>query len=112
MIRVGVIGLGVGINHINSIVSNKNCKLVYVCDFDEKKLKDFKIKFPKIKVTKNDKDLFQDPNIDLISIASYDNFHFKQIISSIKNKKHVFVEKPMCLNMRELNKIQSFVVEL
>ena len=49
-----------------------------------------------------DFDVINDDEIDIVSIASYDNFHCDQIIRSIKNKKHIFVEKPMCLNENEL----------
>ena len=39
--------------------------------------------------------------IDVISIASFDNFHAEQVIHSLNSQKHVFVEKPLCLNRRE-----------
>tara|TARA_B100000963_G_C22532268_1_gene628150 strand:- start:363 stop:1196 length:834 start_codon:yes stop_codon:yes gene_type:complete len=43
--------------------------------------------------------------IDIISLASYDNYHYNQLKLAIQNGKHVFVEKPMCLNNSELKKI-------
>ena len=33
--------------------------------------------------------------IDVVSIASYDNFHCEQIVLALEHSKHVFVEKPL-----------------
>ena len=38
----------------------------------------------------NANSIISNKNIDMISIASYDNHHYSQIISALKNKKHVF----------------------
>ena len=51
--------------------------------------------------------IFQNKNIDMISIASHDNYHFSQILLALKNKKHVFVEKPLCQTYQELEKIKQ-----
>ena len=53
-----------------------------------KKLKYIKKLFPKIKITNNENDIFLDRDINLVSIASYDNYHYSQILKSIKNKKY------------------------
>ena len=39
--------------------------------------------------------IFADPNIDIICIASHDESHHQQVIDSLKNGKHVYVEKPV-----------------
>ena len=44
-----------------------------------------------------------------MSIASYDNYHYSQILKSIKNKKNIIVEKPMCLNSKQLNNIKKLI---
>ena len=56
-------------------------------------------------ITSSFKKVVEDKNINLISIASYDEFHYSQILSSIKNKKNIIIEKPMCLKPVELKKI-------
>lgn len=102
MIRVGIIGLGVGKHHFNALVKNPLCELTHVCDFDKSKLKEYRKKYPSIIFTENDNDIFDNKSIDLVSIASYDYFHYEQIIKSLNNKKNVFVEKPICLSNHEL----------
>ena len=105
-IYVGIIGLGVGQRHLETFLANKKCFVKYVCDFDQKKLKEFKKKYPNIEFMNNDKKIFKDKEINLISIASYDNYHFQQILRAIKSKKNIFVEKPLCLTIKEYKKIK------
>ena len=108
-LNVGIIGLGVGLNHLQCFIQNKNCRVISVCDFDEEKIKVIQSKFPKIKTTLVDKDITEDKNIDLVCIASYDIYHCDQLITSVKNNKHVFVEKPLCTNYKEFIKIKEIL---
>ena len=48
-----------------------------------------------------------DSSIDIVSIASFDEYHAQQIITALDEGKHIFVEKPMCLNGQELDKISA-----
>ena len=105
MIKVGIIGLGVGIHHFNAIINNPLCKLIHVCDFDRNILNKYRNKYPDIIFTEKDNEIINNSDIDLISIASYDYYHYDQIIRSLKNKKNIFVEKPICLKKFELDKI-------
>ena len=43
MLKVGVIGLGVGEKHANVYANDHRCQLVGICDFNNKKRKKFKI---------------------------------------------------------------------
>ena len=104
-LNVGVIGLGVGARHAQTLFSNKKVNLISLCDFDNKKINSYKKIFKNCNFTNNSDDILKNPNIDVVSIASYDNFHAKHILQAIKYNKHFFVEKPFCLNISELNKI-------
>ncbi len=102
---VGVIGLGIGEKHVESYLADDRCELKIVCDIDEIKKNDFLSRHSNIKTTQNSEDILTAPDIDVISIASYDNYHSEQIIQALTNKKHVFVEKPICLSDCELEQI-------
>ena len=54
-------------------------------------------------------EIFNDTNINLVSLASYDNHHYSQILKAAKLKKNIFVEKPICLYLKELKKIKMNV---
>ncbi len=102
VMRIGVIGLGVGEKHIKAYRSHLKCKVVAVCDFEERKLDECGIEgFFKAK------DILENPEIDLVSIASYDNYHYEQVMGALQNGKHVFVEKPLCFHRSRAAEIQK-----
>jgi predicted dehydrogenase len=49
--------------------------------------------------------LFADPEVNTIFIATRHNTHGSLVLQALKAGKKVFVEKPLCLSMEELNKI-------
>ncbi len=106
-LRVGVIGLGVGEQHVQAYLRNPCCDVVAICDLSEEKLVLAEKQYPGTYQTKNDQDLFLDPGIDIISIASYDDAHANQVISALKAKKHVFVEKPLCQSIDQVLQIKN-----
>ena len=104
-LNAAVIGLGVGAKHAFFLNSFSKVNLVSLCDFDKKKINKYKKEFKKTFFTTNANDIFTDPKVDIIVIASYDNFHSEHILKALKYNKHFFVEKPFCLNTSELKKI-------
>ena len=87
---------------------NRYCNLKILCDLDNKKLNLESKKYKNIILTDNAKNIFKDDSIDLVSIASYDNFHYDQVISCLNANKHFFVEKPLCVNEIQLKKIKKY----
>jgi predicted dehydrogenase len=104
-LNAAVIGLGVGARHIAGYEADSRCKVVALCDTDLKKLAEVGEQFPGRRLTRSATDILTDPTIDVVSIASYDNFHRDQVILAIENGKHVFVEKPLCQFDEEFNAI-------
>ena len=103
-LKVGIIGLGVGLKHLNCFEKNEFTEVVAVCDKNKKK---FKLIKKNIVRYRDAFELIKDPNVDLVSICSNDDDHFKQIIFSIKHKKNIFCEKPICLNLKEYQEIKK-----
>ena len=108
-IDCAVIGMGVGARHAAFYENYKYTNLTKIFEINKDKWKSIKKKFPKVKLVKNEDEIFQDPKIKLISLASYDNYHFKQIIKATKSKKNIFVEKPICLFLDQLKEIKKEV---
>ena len=106
-IVVGVIGFGVGKYHALNILKISNSKIKYICDFDKNKKAEIKKLFPNSIYLKNSSKIFRDKDINLVVIASYDNYHYQHIMKSIKNKKNIFVEKPFCLTSKEFQNINK-----
>ena len=51
--NIGIIGLGVGEQHLIGFLKNKKCNVKTICDFDRKKLKKIKKKYKNITTTIN-----------------------------------------------------------
>ncbi|MBT3637395.1 MAG: Gfo/Idh/MocA family oxidoreductase [Opitutae bacterium] len=100
-----VIGLGVGESHISGFEAHPRCQVKTLCDFNPSVLESNAQKYPEKKLVEKADRIFEDPEIDVVSIASYDSFHAEQIIQCLKSGKHVFVEKPLCLRHQELDLI-------
>jgi predicted dehydrogenase len=62
---------------------------------------------PSISLYSDARDILTSTEVDVVSIASFDTFHFEQIMLAIQNDKHIFVEKPICLFQHELDKIRE-----
>ena len=104
-LNVGIIGLGVGEKHIDGFERSGNARVIRICDIDAAKLADVSSRHPASEITSEPLDILGDPEIDVVSIASYDDCHRDQIVRALHNGKHVFVEKPLCLTRRELEDI-------
>ena len=51
--------------------------------------------------------LLEDPDVQAVSVASYDDAHFQQVVAALGAGKHVFVEKPLCRTLDELRLIKE-----
>lgn len=105
VLKTAVIGLGVGAQHALAYHANSKCELVQVCDIDPEKLSWAKNEFPIVECTTDAKTILNNPDIDLVSIASFDQDHAEQILLGLENDKHLFVEKPLCLLKSEAEAI-------
>ena len=113
---------------INEILSKKNFKSCLVKKFYKNQLDEQKIleKNGKLFLSTNRMDALikaenenykiavlddglQDKSINLVSIASYDSYHYEQAVSCIKANKHVFIEKPFCQNNSQFQKIKKLL---
>jgi predicted dehydrogenase/threonine dehydrogenase-like Zn-dependent dehydrogenase len=63
--------------------------------------------FPFDYVTNEYTKLLTDDTIDLIVVSTQHNSHAKFIIEALEAGKHVYCEKPLCLTIEELNKIEA-----
>lgn len=107
-IKVGIIGLGVGEKHLQALLKNEKCEIVSVCDLDKKKLLTIKKKY-KVHCTTNSNNILNNKEINMVSIASYDNHHFNHARKALKNNKHVFIEKPAVLKESQLIRLKKIL---
>ena len=104
-LKIGVIGLGVGEQHVIGYQRIPNVEVTDICDIDPSVLKIVGDRNDVPNRHQNYKQITETPNIDVVSIASYDNCHAIQAISAFENGKHVMIEKPLALNRHEAEAI-------
>ncbi len=63
--------------------------------------------FPFDYTTNEYKKLFEDEDIDLIAISTQHNSHAKFIVEALRAGKHVYCEKPLCLTLDDLDRIEQ-----
>ena len=105
-IGVAVIGLGVGEQHARAYLANEHCELRWLYDLNPKKSKSLAAQLKTGDVASKFEDILSDDHIQVVSVASYDDLHFEQVLQALEAGKHVFVEKPLCTKKQELKMIK------
>ena len=107
-LRAGIIGLGVGQQHIAGY-RRAGVDVVALCDMNSEKLMEMGYKYPECRIVKSAEAILDARDIDVVSIASYDHHHATQVMRAISNGKHVFSEKPLCTTEEELGAIGNLL---
>ena len=63
------------------------------------------------KATTDPKEVLENDEINTIAIVTQHNTHAEYVIEALKNKKNVFVEKPLALHLSELDTIEQVYKE-
>ena len=105
--RIGIIGLGkMGQNHLNELSKNSHFKLNALFDL---------YKNPNLNAFNNifydNLDKFLDQNNDIIIIATPTNSHLTIAKKVFKQCKCVLIEKPLALNLKEIDEIANLSKE-
>src|SRR6266700_2098042 len=53
--------------------------------------------------------LLADPDVQVVSVCSYPYDHARQVIAAAKAGKHLIIEKPLCLSLKDLRAMQKAV---
>ncbi|MEQ9491123.1 MAG: Gfo/Idh/MocA family oxidoreductase [Alphaproteobacteria bacterium] len=104
-VTIGVIGLGVGERHIAGYRAIDGVHVKAVCDIDPEKLRAVADRCDVPDRHTDYRKLLADPEIDAVSICSYDDAHADQAELAFKSGKHVMVEKPVALNRQDLERV-------
>lgn len=104
-LRAGVIGLGVGEQHALSYKAIPGVELQAVCDIDPVRLAEAGDRLGVSERHQDWRRITEHPDIDVISICSYDDAHAGQAVSAFQHGKHVMVEKPVALNRADAERV-------
>ena len=110
----GIIGVG-GMGRSGShFTSDEHCRLTAVCDVDKNHLNDA-VKQAKenlkedVKSYHDFRDLINDPNVDVVHIATPPHWHALMAIAAAKAGKDIWCEKPMTRTIGESRRVVEAV---
>lgn len=101
-VEIGIIGYGYwGPNLVRNFVESPEASVRHVCDRDEKRLALVRRRYPHIRTTTDPADLFRDPELDAVAIATPISSHHALAMAALEAGKHVLVEKPLAASPAE-----------
>lgn len=102
-----VLGTGVIANEMAQALRNMNRTLHAVCNRTHDKAVAFAEKYGVQKIYVSYDEMYQDEDVDIIYITTPHNTHYEFIRESLLHGKHVFAEKSITLNSRELTELRE-----
>lgn len=107
-IGVGVIGLGWGQLQIEALSHVKDARVVAVCDVDAERAESVAKNHGVAKTYADYRELIEDSNVHLVSIAVPSNLHKISACAAIEAGKHVLCEKPLALNAGDARELLQY----
>jgi phthalate 4,5-cis-dihydrodiol dehydrogenase len=101
IVRVGIVGLGGGASDmIPAFVQHPRVALTAAADIDKGQLEKFHGEF-QAETYLSAEALCDDPHVDVVYIATPNQFHVEHALIALEKGKHVLVEKPMTLTLED-----------
>lgn len=101
-LKLGIVGVGVGGTEILRAIDDMAfIQLVAGADVVPETLARFANRYPQAQTYSDPEKLFADSSVDAVWISSPNRFHAQHAISAARHGKHIVVEKPMAVSLRE-----------
>lgn len=109
-IKVGIVGSGSISNfHLRAYHNNKQTELYAICDLNEERAKSQADLYQIGQIYTDFAEMIANPDIDAISICTWNNTHADFAIRALDAGKHVLVEKPLCMTVKEALQVEEAV---
>ena len=111
-INIAQIGIGYwGPNLLRNFYSNPNVNLKILVDKSPTVLEKLKNQYPDILVNDDPNSIYNDSTIDAVIISTPASTHHELSIKALNAKKHIFVEKPLAMNIEEVIDIEKIALK-
>lgn len=104
-VKIGIIGTGwISGSHIEAYLDQPDVEIVAAADLVEGKAQEMMDKYgiEGVRCYNSHKELIDnEPDIDAVSICTYNRTHAECTIYALEHGVHVLVEKPMCVTLEE-----------
>jgi len=85
--------------------------LKYICDRNESRLKELEATFKEVKLVRDPDVILADPEVSGVVVATPPGNHYEVGVKVLGAGKHLFVEKPMTLDVEEARKLKDMAAE-
>jgi predicted dehydrogenase len=103
---IGIIGCGYwGPNLLRNFAENEGASLRWMCDLDVKRLETLGRRYPSARTTPDCGQLFNDPQLSAVAIATPVSTHFNFAKAALQSGKHVLIEKPFTATVAEAEEL-------
>lgn len=108
-LKIGIIGTGsISNEHIRAYQSNPNVELYAFCDLNEQRVRDMGAKYGVTRLyTDKDAMLAELPELDAVSVCTWNSAHAPCAIAALNAGKHVLCEKPMATSAEEAHAMKA-----
>jgi predicted dehydrogenase len=100
-LRIGVIGCGAGIFHLEGYAEEPRAKVVAIAGLDTDRCESLSQQFDVPRVYRDYQDLLAQDDIDAVSVAVPNILHLPVALAAFEAGKHVLIEKPLSRNAEE-----------
>lgn len=112
MTKIAVVGLGYwGPNLLRAFSQLPGAQVIAICDASEKQLQKFAAMYPAAKATSNYAEILNNPDITAVVIAVPAPLHYQLVKEALSADKHVFVEKPLSLDLSEAEELVALAAK-
>ncbi len=101
-LKLGFVGVGMGATAILPAVDSlPQIDLMACADINPRVREAFKARYPEARAYESADQLFADPDVEAVWIATPNRFHAPYMVAAAQHGKHVIGEKPMALSLAE-----------
>jgi myo-inositol 2-dehydrogenase/D-chiro-inositol 1-dehydrogenase len=110
-LHIGIIGAGrIGRVHAETLAFRvPEAKIVAIADVNREAAQELAARCNIPKVTVSSADIIADPQIEAVLICSSTNTHADLIVQAAKAGKHIFCEKPIAYNLKQIDQALAAV---
>lgn len=102
-VRVGIIGAGIGQNHVKGYKTVKEAEIVALCDLNTERAQKLASDqgLENVQIFSDYREMLEKGNVDAISVGVPNTLHRPVAVDCMDAGKHILCEKPLAMNSAE-----------
>jgi predicted dehydrogenase len=109
-LKIGVIGAGsISAMHLDAYADTPEAEIVAICDMNRGRAEEKAAKYSIPHVYTDVRELLANPDVEAVSICTWNNTHSEFSIAALEAGKHVLCEKPLCQTVEQALKVEEAV---